>query len=106
MLNFLGVFAFERVFLGTEVVKTAAKRPDIDFFSKLHLLLNEFRSRIVNMTTEILFFEKFFEVIRHSDEVELRDPFHLMDSSWMYIPVYQSLLVKIVQGPAHLAEDF
>lgn len=57
------------------------------------------------MTTKTFVFEKFLEIIGHSNQIEFNDTFEQVYSSWMNIPKNKTFLMNMVNAATKLSKD-
>ena len=62
-LSFLDILAFKRIQLSLQVKQAAAQRPNVDFRTKLHGVLDDLWSRKVYMPSETLRSQKLLEIV-------------------------------------------
>ena len=75
VFDFSWIGSIVRVSFRDQIVEAAAKGPYIYFVEKhvLRAVFKDFRSAVVQMARKALILEQLFEIIRHSNQIELND---------------------------------
>lgn len=106
LLDLLGILSVKGISLGDEVVKAAAKGPDVHLRVQavLWAILEYFRCRVIQMAAKALILEQLLEVVRHADQVELDQRIAQVNSRRMDVSEDESLLVDMADAGAELSE--
>ena len=80
------VFWRKGVSFGCEEKEAAAKCPNIGCLRQGFAVFDQLDGSVVQVTGKSSIFQKFFEVVWHSDQVPLYHTFVHMDARWVQIP--------------------
>lgn len=107
LLDLEWIFPIVWVPLGNQVIEATAKRPNIYLWIEevLWAVLEDLRSRVIQMSTKALVLQKLLEVVGHSNKIQLDEVTTHVDPRRVHISKNQSLIMHMANAFSQLSED-